>query len=82
MKTYRTGIDIGSTTVKLVILDNDNQMLYGQYRRHMAHTQQTLVQLLQEAKEQLGECQLQLRITGSGSIISMQKTKSTLYVTL
>ena len=68
MKQLRAGIDVGSTTVKLVILDNDNQMLFGEYRRHMAHTQETLAQLLQEAKAQLGDCQLQLRITGSGSI--------------
>ncbi len=68
MKELRAGIDVGSTTVKLVILDNENNLLYGQYRRHMAHTQETLVQLLREAREQLGPCRLRLRITGSGSI--------------
>ncbi len=68
MKTYRAGIDIGSTTVKLVILDENSQILYGQYRRHCAHTQQTLKELLIEAREQLGTCLLQIKITGSGSI--------------
>ena len=68
MKQFRAGIDVGSTTVKLVILDNNNQILYGQYRRHLAHTQETLAQLLREARQQLGDCELQLRITGSGSI--------------
>ena len=68
MKTYRAGIDIGSTTVKLVILDENSQILYGQYRRHCAHTQQTLKELLIEAREQLGICLLQIKITGSGSI--------------
>ena len=29
MKTYRAGIDIGSTTVKLVVLDNNNKIIYG-----------------------------------------------------
>ena len=38
MNTYRAGIDIGSTTVKLVILDDDGTLLFGQYRRHHAHT--------------------------------------------
>ena len=65
---YKAGIDIGSTTVKLVILDDDNQIIFGEYRRHMAHTQQTLAQLLREAKERLGDCKLNVRITGSGSI--------------
>lgn len=65
---YRAGIDIGSTTVKLVVLDDENKILFGEYRRHQAHTQDTLAQLLKEAKEQLGECTLNMRITGSGSI--------------
>jgi len=68
MKILRAGIDVGSTTVKLVILDKDDQIVYGEYRRHMAHTRETLTQLLREAAELLGGCQLQLCITGSGSI--------------
>lgn len=68
MKKYRAGIDIGSTTVKLVVLDENEQILFGEYRRHHAHTQQTLAKLLKEAQLQLGECALQLKITGSGSI--------------
>ncbi len=62
------GIDIGSTTVKLTILDDHGTLLYGSYRRHQAHTQQTLKQLLLEARDQLGEFDLQAKITGSGSI--------------
>ncbi len=68
MITYRAGIDIGSTTVKLVLLDENGKILFGQYRRHCAHTQQTLRQLLAEAREQVGSCLLQVKITGSGSI--------------
>ena len=34
MKTYRAGIDIGSTTVKLVVLDEHNEIIFGDYRRH------------------------------------------------
>ncbi len=68
MNHYRAGIDIGSTTVKLVILDNNNDILFGEYKRHRAHTQETLSELLKLAKEQLGECTLDARITGSGSI--------------
>ena len=48
------GIDIGSTTVKLVILDQDGTMLFGDYRRHHAHTQQTLKDLLVDAQNRLG----------------------------
>ena len=68
MNTYRAGIDIGSTTVKLVILSEEGEILYGEYRRHHAHTQQTLKSLLMEAQKALGPCDLRLRITGSGAI--------------
>ena len=68
MKTYRAGIDIGSTTVKLVVLDQDGTIAYGDYRRHHAHTQGTLKSLLVEAKQKLGPCELQVKITGSGAI--------------
>ena len=68
MKTYKAGIDIGSTTVKLVVLDENANILFGDYRRHHAHTQGTLRSLLMEAKQAIGECALKLKITGSGSI--------------
>ena len=68
MKEYRAGIDIGSTTVKLVIIDDKDNMIFGEYRRHCAHTQSTLAELLSEAREGLGDCTLKCKITGSGAI--------------
>ena len=68
MTTYRTGIDIGSTTVKLVVLNENNEVIFGDYRRHHAHTQQTLNSLLKSVRQQLGDCSLKVKITGSGSI--------------
>ena len=65
---FPAGIDIGSTTVKLVILDANGQICFGQYRRHRAHTQETLAELLREARAQLGPCELRVGITGSGSM--------------
>ncbi|MBR4304928.1 MAG: 2-hydroxyacyl-CoA dehydratase [Clostridia bacterium] len=68
MKTYRAGMDIGSTTVKLVLLDENDQIVFGQYERHHANTQKTLAQLLKRAKDLLGDVLLKVKITGSGSI--------------
>ena len=68
MNSYRAGIDIGSTTVKLVVLNERNEILFGDYRRHHAHTQQTLNSLLKSVRQQLGDCALKVKITGSGSI--------------
>ncbi len=68
MKSFRAGIDIGSTTVKLVLLDEADNIKYGEYRRHMARTQETLCELLRDARRQVGPCRLSIKITGSGSI--------------
>ena len=68
MQLYRAGIDIGSTTVKLVLLDEKGGIVFGKYIRHRAHTREALGELLQEALKQTGECELKVKITGSGSI--------------
>ncbi len=68
MKTYRAGIDIGSTTVKLVVLDEHNEIIFGDYRRHHAHTQETLNSLLKSVLREMGNCMIRIKITGSGSI--------------
>ena len=68
MNIYRAGMDIGSTTVKLVVLNEAGEILFGRYRRHHAKTQQTLARLLREAGEVLGPCALRVKITGSGAI--------------
>ncbi len=65
---FRGGIDIGSTTVKFVVIDEENNIVYGNYVRHFAEIQKTLATLLEEAKELLNINKLDLKITGSGSI--------------
>ena len=62
------GIDIGSTTVKIAILSENNELLFSDYRRHFANIRETLSALLQEAYEQLGELMLYPMITGSGGL--------------
>ena len=39
---YKLGIDIGSTTVKIAILDTENNVLFSDYERHFANIQETL----------------------------------------
>lgn len=68
MKHYRAGIDIGSTTVKLVIIDENGELTTCSYRRHQAKTQATLSALLDEVKKDLGNCDLSVSFTGSGSV--------------
>ena len=68
MKTYRAGIDVGSTTIKLVLIDEKNNIVFSEYRRHLSNIQETLAQLLEKAKKAVGDCKLMVKITGSGSI--------------
>ena len=60
------GIDIGSTTVKIAILDATNKILFSDYQRHYANIQETLASILISAKEKLGNISLFPVITGSG----------------
>ncbi len=72
MTTYRAGIDIGSTTVKLVVLNDENMIIYGEYRRHFSDIQRTLSELLNGVMDTLGEVRLNVRITGSGALALSQ----------
>lgn len=65
---YNLGIDIGSTTVKIAILDSDNNLLFSDYKRHYADIQETLRSLLEKAKESLGDITVHPIITGSGGL--------------
>ncbi|MGO4972352.1 acyl-CoA dehydratase activase-related protein [[Clostridium] aminophilum] len=64
----RLGIDIGSTTVKITIIDEKNSLLFSDYKRHFADIQGTLADLLLEAKDRLGEISVRPVITGSGGL--------------
>ena len=67
-KDFRLGIDIGSTTVKVAFADENNRVLYSDYRRHFANIQETLADLLSEARTALGSVSLRAAITGSGGL--------------
>lgn len=65
---YTLGIDIGSTTVKIAILDDKNTLLFADYERHFANIKDTLASLLKKAYEKLGNITLHPMITGSGGL--------------
>ena len=67
-KLYTLGIDIGSTTVKIAVLDQDNEVLFSDYERHFANIQETLSDLLGRALYKLGPIQVSPVITGSGGL--------------
>ncbi len=65
---YTLGIDIGSTTVKVAILDAAHKLLFSDYQRHYANIRETLSSLLQDAYAKLGNLTLHPMITGSGGL--------------
>ena len=65
---YRLGIDIGSTTVKVVVLDGSDDIIFSDYRRHFANIRETLTDLISDAREKLGQISVSPVITGSGGL--------------
>ena len=64
----KLGIDIGSTTVKISIIEDGGKLLFADYKRHFANIQETLADLLREGEEKLGALTVEPVITGSGGL--------------
>ncbi|MBQ4373005.1 MAG: transposase, partial [Lachnospiraceae bacterium] len=67
-KMYKLGIDIGSTTVKVAVLDSNDQILFSDYERHFANIRETLRDLIEKAKAVTGDIEVAPIITGSGGL--------------
>ena len=68
MQNYTLGIDIGSTTVKIAILDVNENLVFADYERHYANIQETLADLLSKACDSIGDRPVSPVITGSGGL--------------
>ena len=63
----RLGIDVGSTTVKLVVLEaGTNRVLHSRYQRHNAHQLDTARALLEEARAVFPTESFRVGVCGSG----------------
>ena len=69
----RLGIDVGSTTVKLVLLDEKNEIIYSKYERHMSSVFSKVLELLTELKNTMGDIPVKVVITGSGGLALADK---------
>ncbi|MBQ9359443.1 MAG: 2-hydroxyacyl-CoA dehydratase [Lachnospiraceae bacterium] len=67
-KIHQLGIDIGSTTVKVALMDEDMNILFTDYRRHFANIKETLAELIEAAFEVTGDVTVAPMITGSGGL--------------
>ena len=62
---FRIGFDIGSTTAKMVVLDENGNIVFSKYERHNAKVKETVISFLKELLSQVGDEEISIRITGS-----------------
>jgi len=68
MINYKIGLDIGSTTVKLAVLGDEDGLIYSKYQRHFSDIRSTIINLIKECYETLGDIECRINITGSGGL--------------
>ena len=62
------GLDVGSTTVKIAVMNDDKKIIYKDYKRHFSDTKNTICLMLEELNKKYPETQFTLALTGSGAI--------------
>ena len=65
---YRIGIDIGSTTVKVVVLDEENKLLFRSYERHFSKVREKTCEILHRIEKDYAGQKVQMVITGSAGL--------------
>lgn len=67
---YRMGLDVGSTTIKVVVLDEKDEIVFSDYRRHRSNIKISMSALLREVYETLGNAKTHISVTGSGGMLA------------
>ncbi len=65
---YRAGLDVGSTTAKMALLDHSGALVWSDYRRHHARIYETLHSFFNQIVKQVGDCLLDIKLTGSAAL--------------
>ena len=77
---YYVGLDVGSTTAKIVVLDSQDRLVYRKYERHNAHVTELVGKYLSELKETLtaqgNEPQVSICVTGSVGMATAEQLKA------
>ena len=64
------GLDVGSTTVKIVVMNDAKDIIYKDYRRHFSDTKNTICTMLEELNSMYPNTNFTIALTGSGAISS------------
>jgi predicted CoA-substrate-specific enzyme activase len=65
---FHIGLDVGSTTVKIVISDNKDSIVYSRYKRHFSDIKSTMADVIKEAYEHFKDDNITIMVTGSGGL--------------
>jgi len=72
--SYQAGLDIGSTTAKMAVVNKQGDIVFSAYQRHHTRIYETIDHILIDALNQLGNCSVAMQITGSAGIGISEKT--------
>ncbi|MGM0508088.1 MAG: acyl-CoA dehydratase activase-related protein [Fusobacteriota bacterium] len=67
-KIYRIGLDVGSTTVKVIILDNNKNIIFQKYARHFSEVRKTIVDIFDNIQDIFPDSKVAITIAGSGGL--------------
>ena len=67
-KVLHLGLDIGSTTIKIVALDCNDKIIYSKYQRHFSDIKSTIVDVVNEAYAVINDRNINVMVTGSGGL--------------
>ena len=67
-KLLHVGLDVGSTTVKIVIMDENLNTIYTDYQRHFSDTKNTVCNVLTDLAEKYEDYEFTIALTGSGAM--------------
>ena len=62
------GLDIGSTTIKIVVMDENKKIIYTDYTRHLSDTKNTMYQVLSKLLKDFPNNKFKIALTGSGAL--------------
>ncbi|MBI6873718.1 2-hydroxyacyl-CoA dehydratase [Clostridium aciditolerans] len=65
---FHIGLDVGSTTVKVVVCDNKDSIVYSRYQRHFSDIKSTIINVIKEAYDYFKEANITIMVTGSGGL--------------
>lgn len=66
--TLHVGLDVGSTTVKIIVMDDNGETIHKDYQRHFSDTKNTVCKVLEDLCERYPNDTFTLALTGSGAM--------------